>query len=471
MRRRRFLATVAATATVALAGCGGREDDGPPAPGPGPHEPPAVPARTTAEESRYPAAIASEWGFDEVVNLGTAGADQTGARETAAHFEDHLRDGTLVYLPPGRYELGRTVSVSDASTGIVGENATIVPPDGYDGTLFALGYPEPLSEVLIAGLTFDFRAEDTGARPLFAMADDRIVARELDVRGRIDVGQDQLRFDVTEPDGTARVENVRLPDGGVPGTGVTGMEVGDQNHGDLAFVDCHVAGFPDNGLYANPPEGEVSVLGGSYLNNGISGVRIETKDASVVRGVHVRCDDRSDAGENMRGIRLRSGESLLVEDCLVEMLEVTSSDGGIVFSSELGSATVQNCQVKVDADDVNAVRIKAPGDDTAEDAHRGPFRCENVVVTGEATGGAAVAAANRQGCEFANLCVHQPGDDRDGIVAEDVTGEVHDSYVSVTGDPLSFTRSAISQRNVTVNRDPRDADSAVDRWCSQPSRE
>ncbi|MDH5021290.1 hypothetical protein [Halobacterium rubrum] len=471
MRRRRFLATVAAAATVGLAGCGGREDDDPPPPGPGPHEQPEVPARTTGEESRYPAAIASEWGFDEVVNLGTEGADQTGARETADYFEDHLRDGTLVYLPPGRYELGRTVSVSDASTGIVGENATIVPPDGYDGTLFALGYPEPLSEVLIAGLTFDFRAEDTGARPLFAMADDRIVARELDVRGRIDVGQDQLRFDVTEPDGTARVENVRLPDGGVPGTGVTGMEVGDQNHGDLAFVDCHVAGFPDNGLYANPPEGEVSVLGGSYLNNGISGVRIETKDASVVRGVHVRCDDRSDAGENMRGIRLRSGESLLVEDCLVEMLEVTSSDGGIVFSSELGSATVQNCQVRVDADDVNAVRIKAPGDSTAEDAHHGPFRCENVVVTGEATGGAAVAAANRRGCEFANLCVHQPGDDRDGIVAEDVTGEVHDSYVSVTGDPLSFTGSAISQRNVTVNRDPRDADSAVDRWCSQPSRE
>jgi len=475
MRRRTFLATVGAAATVGLAGCGGRGDDdddtAPPAPGPRPSNRTDSPGGTPAEDGRYPDAIAADWGFDEVVNLATEGADQTGARETATHFEDHLRDGTLVYLPPGRYRLGRTVSVGDAAAGVVGENATIVPPDGFDGTLFALGYPEPLSEVLVAGLTFDFRAEDTGARPLFAMADDRILARELDVRGRIDVRQDQLRFDVTDPEGTARVENVRLPDGGVPGTGVTGMEVGDQNHGDLAFVDCHVAGFPDNGLYANPPEGEVSVLGGSYLNNGISGVRIETADASVVRGVHVRCDDRSDAGENMRGIRLRSGESLLVEDCLVEMLEVTSSDGGIVFSSELGSATVQNCQVRVDADDVNAVRIKAPGDGTGEDAHHGPFRCENVVVTGEATGGAAVAAANRQGCEFANLCVHQPGDDRDGIVAEDVTGEVHDSYVSVTGDPLSFTRSTISRRNVTVNRDPGDADSVVDRRCSGPTPE
>lgn len=471
MRRRRFLATVAAVATAGLAGCGGRNDGDDTTPAPGQREPTDRPADTTTSDGRYPSAIADEWGYDEVVNLATEGADQTGARETADHFDDHLRDGTLVYLPPGRYELGRTVSVGDASTGIVGENATIVPPDGYDGTLFALGHPDPLSSVLVAGLTFDFRAGDTGARPLFAMADDRIVARELDVRGRVDVEQDQFRFDVTDAAGTARVENVRLPDGAVPGTGVTGIEVGDQNHGDLSFVDCHVAGFPDNGLYANPPEGAVSVLGGTYVNNGISGVRVETSDASVVRGVHVRCDDRSDAGDNMRGIRLRSGERLLVEDCLVEMLEVTSSDGGVVFSSELGSATVQNCQIRVDADDVNAVRIKAPGDGTAEDAHHGPFRCENVVVTGDATGGAAVAAANRQGCEFANLCVHQPGDDRDGIVAEDVTGEVHDSYVSVTGDPLSFTRSTISQRNVTVNRDPGDPDSVVGRQCAKPLRE
>jgi len=122
-------------------------------------------------------------------------------------------------------------------------------------------------------------------------ADDQIVAKNLTVRGEIDVRQDVLRFDVTSKSGQALVRDVNLPDGGVPGMGVTGMEVGDKNHGDIRFVDCHVAGFPDNGLYADPPEGRVEVLGGTFLNNGIAGVRIETANESVVRGVHVRCDD------------------------------------------------------------------------------------------------------------------------------------------------------------------------------------
>jgi hypothetical protein len=471
MRRRKFLAATAAAATVGIAGCGDRSSDATTTDREsGPSTPTDTPTRTEESSGPYPAGLADEWGFDRVVNLATEGADQTGSRETADYFDDHLRDGTLVYLPPGRYQVGEIVSVDAPKVGIVGENATIVPPDGYDSTLFAFGYPDPLSEVLVQGLTFDYRAENTGARPLYAIASDRIVAREIEVTGEVDVPQDQLRFDVTDPNGTALVENVRLPDGASPAS-VTGIEVGDQNHGDLSFVDCYVAGFPDNGLYANPPEGEVSVLGGYYLNNGISGVRIETADASVVRGVHVRCDERSGSGENMRGIRLRSGDSLLVEDCLVEMLEVTSSDGGIVFSSELGSATVQNCQVRVDADNVNAIRIKSPGNGTSEAAHHGPFRCQNVFVTGNAADGAAVTAANRQGCEFSNLCIHQTGDRRDGIVTDDVDGEVNDSYVSVTGTPLSFTRSSISRRNVVVNRTPESDGYSAYQRCSVPSGE
>lgn len=466
MRRRKFLSGLALAATTGLAGCNGSRRTDPvnnqtnDAPAPGNVSTPTSP-------ERYPRALAAEWGFDRVVNLATAGADQTGGKPTAELFADNLTDGTLVYLPPGRYRLGETVSVSDgAKVGIVGENATIVPPNGFSGVLFGFGYPNPLSEILVAGVAFDFRAKDTGARPLFAIADDRILVREIEVRGRIDVEQDLLRFDVTSPSGTARVERVRLPDGAVPGTGVTGMEVGSGNHGDLEFVDCHVAGFPDNGLYANPPEGAVSVLGGSYVNNGIAGVRIETRDESLVRGVHVRCDDASQAGQNMRGIRLTAGESLLVEDCLVELLEVTYSDGAVTFSSELGSATVQNCQIRVDADNVNAIRIKSPGEGTSRDAHHGPFRCENLVVTGNAANGAAIAAANRQGCEFSNVCVHQTGDRRDGIVAENVEGAVRDTYISVTGTPLTFRGSNILQQNVTLNRNPAEPGNSVDRHCS-----
>ena len=464
MNRRAVLASIGTAALVAVAGCDGSNDQTPPGDddSPPPGETAQPPASQPAD-AEYPKSLAEEFGFGEVVNLGELGADQTGSHPVDDLITDNLADGKLLYLPPGRYRVTDTLAFGGSRRlGIVGENATIVPPDGYAGTLFGFGYPSSLSELLVEGLTFDCTAKNTGVRPFFASADDQIVARDIAVTGEIDVKQDLLRFDVTSKSGQAIVSGIDLPDGAVPGTGVTGMEVGDKNHGDLRFEDCHVAGFPDNGLYANPPEGSVEVVGGTYLNNGIAGVRIETANESAVRGVHVRCDDASGAGENMRGIRLRSGESVLVEDCLVELLDVTSSDGAVTFSSELGSATVRNCQIKVNADNINAVRIKSP---RGTGSQQGPFRCENVVITGSARDGEAIRAANRTGCMFENVCVHQPGKNRDGLVTDNVVGQLQDSYISVTGDPISSENSAITQTNVRLNRTPETTRDELDQHC------
>jgi len=84
-----------------------------------------------------------------------------------------------------------------------------------------------------------------------------------------------------------------------------GMSRRPAKRGEIRFVDCHVAGFPDNGLYASPAPGVVTVSGGRYANNGIANVRVS--DGSEVRGVHVICDEARDGVQNMRGIRLREG--------------------------------------------------------------------------------------------------------------------------------------------------------------------
>jgi hypothetical protein len=150
----------------------------------------------------------------------------------------------------------------------------------------------------------------------------------------------------------------------------------------------------------------------------------------------------------MRGIRLRSGRSVLVEDCLVEILDVTSSDGAVTFSTELEAAVVRNCRLRVDADGVNAIRVKSGvnGD------RRGPFRCENIQIDGKAENGASIQLADAHECTLKGISIHHPGTGRDGIVADNVAGTIRDTSVAVTGQPFRFENSDLNRAGVTVDR-------------------
>ncbi|WP_277555047.1 hypothetical protein [Halobaculum limi] len=448
--RRRYLQQLAAlSAGVGLAGCGAFSEEDTPSDTPSSPSPTSS-STPTAEATTQPRLqrLASAWGLDEAVDLAAAGADPSGETPIDDVFEDHVGDDTLVYLPSGTYRLAESISVNgERRIGLAGDDATVVPPEGNDDVLFGFGWDTPVDAAFCAGVTFDFSADDTGGRPILARANDTVFIEDVTVEGEADVDQDLVRVDVTSAAGSGMVRRLHLPDGAPAGTGVTGCEVGDANRGDVSFVDCRIAGFPDNGLYANPPEGSVSVLGGRYLNNGVAGVRVEVNDDAVVRGVHVRCDDAEGAGENMRGIRLRAGNSVLVEDCLVEMLEVTSSDGAITFASELGGGTVRNCLLRVDADGVNAIRMKQAADEATQE---GPFVCDSIDITGNASGGAAIEAADRSGVAFREICIHQPGPDRDGVDASSISGEFVDSRISVTGDPFVLTDAELDRRDVTV---------------------
>ncbi|GAB7095374.1 hypothetical protein JCM30237_25270 [Halolamina litorea] len=425
-------------------------------------------------QSSHPETVADRWGLDSVTNLADLGADTDGNQPIDDLLKQHADDGTLLYFPPGEYRIEDTVALNGATDtdagpgrlGLLGDDATIVPAEGFDTVLLTVGYPDPLSSLLVRGFTFDFTAENTGARPISATANDLVVLRDLSVDGVVDVPQDVFRLDVTSPDGKGFVHRLSLPDGSTE-PGVTGCEVGDDNHGDVTFLDCRIDGFPDNGLYADPPEGSIKVHGGSFRNNGVASVRITTSEPSEVRGVHVRCDDADAVGKNMRGIRLRGGHDHVVEDCLVEMLKVPSSDGAITIASELESATIRNCRIRVDADGVNALRVKQPNSGAGESVRHGPFGFENVRITGDAAGGAAVQASGRENCSFRGLCIHQPGDDRDGIVTTGVGGEVVDTCVSVTNEPLSFSNSTIERRNVRLSSTP-DEKNCDDEGAYQP---
>jgi hypothetical protein len=467
MDRRGFLSRVAAIGSVGIAGCGRPLSRR----GPRPSNAPATtgdPTRADRQQRRSriqshdPSTVADGWGLEEIVDLGELGAGD--GTPIDGFLERHATDGTLLYLPPGDYSLEETFSLADAGrVGLLGDGATIAPPDGFTAPMLGMGYPDPVTALFVRGITFDYRAEDTGGRPILGVAEETVVFRDLSVTGVADVSGDLVRLDVTAPRGVGIVDRLSLPDGStVPG--VTGCEVGDNNHGDVVFYDCHIAGFPDNGLYANPPDGAVGVYGGEFRNNGVANVRITASEPSVVRGVHVRCDEDDSIAENMRGIRLRGGSGHVVEDCTVEMLSVTSSDGAVTVASELESATVRNCRLHVDADGVNGIRVKSPNEGAGEAKREGPFRFEDVCITGAAAGGAAVNLSDRRNCSLRNVDIQQSGDDRDGVVASNVHGEIVDSCVAVTNDALSLSNSEIERRNVRVRRA-----TAAERCCPDPT--
>jgi len=436
--RRSVLRALAGASAVAVAGCSTADTT-------------TTREFTDRSHTSAPPTVASDsaetrpWEFDSVVDLVEAGADPTGADPIDGVLDAAAAENALLVLPEGRYRVTGEFVPDVSALGLLGRNATIVPGDGFDDTVLGLGYPEPMTDVFVAGLTFDFTASNTGGRPLLAKASDRVRVRDLTVRGAIDIDQDAFRFDVTDSDGTGVVERVSLPDGAPARFKNTGIEVGDDNAGDIDFRDCRVAGFPDNGLYADPPEGRVRVLGGTFLNNGVAGVRVEADDA-LVRGVHVRCDTAV-GGENMRGVWLRGGSGVVVEDSLVELLDVTESDGAVTFAAELESGTLRRSTIRVDADGVNAIRVKSAA---SEASRSGPFVVDTVTVTGSAAESTAVRAADRAGVQFRDLCIHGPGRNRAGFTVSDLTGTVANARIAVTGDAFDVEDSQFDRRDVTL---------------------
>jgi len=381
--------------------------------------------------------------FETVVDVvADAGANPDAEEPINALLEDHAGDDTLLYFPPGRY-LMDDIWLYDSFTdlGLVGDDATIVPKQGYNDYLFVLGLPgKGASGLLFEGFDFDFRATETHPRPVQVQIADDFVVRDVTARG----SSGTARFDVTTDQGSGLVSNLSLPDGGMEPNPV-GVLVGPENVGTVTFENCHVEGFPGNGLYASPSNGPVNVSGGYYANSGIANVRVS--GPTVVRGVHVRCDRAPDGFRNMRGIRLRHGESALVENCTVEMREVTYSEGALVVEPLMESPTIRNLDVELSADDVMAINAKTPMDTVAKPA----IDCEDVTVTGSARKGSAIRVVDRDDCRFTGVDVEQTGPDRDGFYFVRSSGNVLDDVtLDVTGDPIVLEQSDVEKRDVAT---------------------
>ncbi|WP_415381169.1 hypothetical protein [Halosimplex sp. TS25] len=449
--RRTFLQTVLCSAGAALAGCSLDDSDGDSEPTPS-AEPASQPTGTprpgsgestptTSEPTATPEPVhplAEE--YDLAMDVVEAGVDPNGEVPVREGLPD-LGPDTLLFFPEGRYLVdgGWDLSSFDRLA-LIGDGATLVPPDGYRGTMFYFAEERETSAVHIEGITFDFKTEDTGPRPMNVRATDELYVGDVAVEG----STRGVRFDVTDPDGRGEIRRLQLTDGGLPGVNAVGCLVSPKNRGELVFGDCRIAGFPNNGLYASSSNGPVTVDGGRYTNNGIANVRVS--GPSTVQDVAVTCDRAPEGFLNMRGIWLRGGRCTIT-GCEVEMKTLTYSDGAVVG---VWRGDLRDSRIRVDTDDVSAISVK-PGDETGRiesDAGEG-INCSDVTIEGSASGASAVLVTDYESCSFEDVSIHQNGAERDGLyLIRSDDAVVKNSVIDVTGRPIRTEDSSVERINV-----------------------
>ncbi|QLH77897.1 right-handed parallel beta-helix repeat-containing protein [Halosimplex rubrum] len=481
LSRRRFLkGTVAAALGVGAAGCGSNESDPTDREDAGTLVDPTTPTGTpTATAEPTPTGtptgtpipeVVAEYGdqFDSIVNVVDAGADPEGSEPINDVLTDAIAEDTLVYFPAGRYALDYMEIEDVSGFGLVSiphERTLLVP----NGTVEEVGNHfidfRRVGDILLDGLEFDFTESGVGGA-VRTISEGNVVARNLRTHGKLpDRNKERkhvaYRFEVQDPEGKGLVERVVARGGGHEGGNGVGIYVGKDHAGSLTFRDCEIANFPNNGLYASAPgqtldgytgnNGDIHVRGGRYENNNIANVRIGST-GSTVKDVTVVVDkvppSPSRSHLNVRGIRLRARSDQLVENCEVRIgADAGRGFGAISYHPEHESSTVRNTTVKVDRDDFSAIDAT----DSSNGGSEAPLTFENVTVTGNAGGGAAVDIADRPETTLRNCRIEQSGADRRGIVFTDSENcAVIDSTIRVTGLPIETENASVDRRNLSI---------------------
>jgi hypothetical protein len=389
-------------------------------------------------------------GAGETIDLVEAGADPTGGESIVPLLEQHAADDTTIELPSGEYLMTEQFRFTGYENfGLVGDDATIVPGtveelDGkqavegsFEGPtrLFRLGTSlDPGAGLRVEGLDFDFTADHSGFRAVEAYVEDGLFVRDVDVRGRHDLGSfGPALFSVTDAAGAGTVEGFRARDGGAFATntlgdigyGPTGMLVPESHRGKLRVRDCELGGFPDNGLYASCSDGRVVVEGGEFRNSNVSNVRL-AGDYSYLRDATIVVDENPPEAGNQRGVRLDEGKHLWVENTEIRL--PAPNGHAITVMSDVEKARIQDTSITV-GDAVNdgivvqpgagatdvyttAVEMQGGGQAVLVEGAGGVVDCWYLTVTGDARGddgGRHAIRCERDDCRFRHLTVSQPG--------------------------------------------------------------
>ncbi|MCU4743012.1 hypothetical protein [Natronoglomus mannanivorans] len=375
------------------------------------------------------------------------GADPTGEEPINDALHEALTDDTKVIFPEGTYYIAENgIHRWDFGDGIEGErvsnvalvgegDVTLRPSSDIDDFIFAIWG----DSVHIEGFRIDETADDT-AVGLSHKCEQHLVIRDVTFEGVSDTPGALTKVGpaVTDPDGTALVENLHIPDGSTDFTDHTAVWIFPDHAGDILFDRCSIQGVSDNALYGSPPGqpgaggGSVRVENSFFKNNNVTAIRLGTP-GSYAKNCTVVTEEGEIPPNPWGAITSRAGWVWYNFDGVYENIDVIhdhpNGEGILDHHDDTRdlSLEVKNCRFELNNDGSNAVRFGYPGVDT--------LAMKNVSVTGEAGDGAAIDLGN---CEVdaKNLCLSQTGGNRDGISLENVTGSIRNARIDVTGDSI-----------------------------------
>nr|WP_233341104.1 right-handed parallel beta-helix repeat-containing protein [Haloprofundus sp. MHR1] len=260
---------------------------------------------------------------------------------------------------------------------------------------------------VVENVTFDFSEPGVGPRAIGATVPDGLLVEDVRVTGRIDRLErppaSLMWFNVTTPEGTGVVRNLRMADGCIYESGTQqqhnyriGVNVEADHEGTLRLQDCEVSGFVDNGVYAKSSgPGRTIIEGGQFENNGNGNIRLGAGEHGddVVRDANVVLD-----GEHVDhtgcGIWAQEGRPR-IEGCTIT---ATNWENDLLRVSE--GATVRDTVIESDASS-RAIKVSGEREDEVlmdnvviRDSGSGEARQYSVQV---ADGGAGVTFRN---CTF-----------------------------------------------------------------------
>ncbi|ESP86905.1 hypothetical protein [Candidatus Halobonum tyrrellensis] len=383
------------------------------------------------------------------------GLDPNGNEPIQGKLNNAEQDGTLFVFPEGDYLVtDRILMLFNDAVGMVGQgNVRFTTPSGYNDWAVIIDHGE---YGLFENIDVDLRANNATPGCRIAGYTD-VQIRDVEFIGQgiqnraADVNP-ALGLIARDSDAEVLAENVVARNKGRMGeynrgNGRVGAWVGQSSKGTVTIRNCHVSGFPNNGLYTSRTPGAVQVEGGVFRNNDISQVRLGS-EGSYVKNALIEVDPSKSNSPNPwgmlngRGVRIESGQidsaGVTVENCDIRIADGASSQGGVVAARPGGMFDVVDTRIQVDAKYASGVLGRVPdggSHNPPPKPHRARLR--NVSVTGDADGGAAVDIRSRPDSMVRSCCIQQSGNRRTGVKLVDSNGSaVRESTVNVSGQTV-----------------------------------